>query len=367
MSSWYPGPRQYLFYFYPRYAQVSFNYIAQMHVRCLRGRVRVQELDEGLLDVVELVRGRRVLLHPVLYALMGDRLEMYGTRIRRLGRLLRVKDRLGGFDTADTDQISRPAVNVLNQLDLVIVPSSFARATYVNSGVKVPVEVLPHGVPDEFLEPRVEVRHPALRELLDFKRRRRAVYVLHHCVHSGYRKGSDLVYEAVRRVQRRFPHVYLVIKRLRNLDPLLGTLRSLKHFEVAEELDWRDYASLYDVCDVCLVPSRGGGFEVPALEAIARGVPTLVTDGGCFKDYIQYAVPVRVRGRAQIFQDNPIHVGRGFEPDLDDLVEKLTHVVEHLDDYRQQFKKHAAEVRERYSWRRVGERLIDLLSKYGFI
>jgi len=108
--------RRYLFYIYPRFKQVSFRYISQIHVQHLRNYIRVQELDEDVLDVIKLARGRNVLLHPILYSVMGDTLEQYGKKIQRLKKLLRVKNRLGGFETADSDKISVWAVDILKCL-----------------------------------------------------------------------------------------------------------------------------------------------------------------------------------------------------------------------------------------------------------
>ena len=298
---------------------------------------------------------------------MGDTLEQYGKKIQRLKKLLRIKNKLGGFETADSDRISRWAVDILNHMDLVIVPSTFAKNTIQNSGVVTPVEVLPHGIPDEFLNPNRIVTHPQLAELLDFKIKHKAIFILHHLPHSGYRKGSDLVYEVMKKVQEKYPNTYLIVKRLNVLDHMLGKLLSLRSFEIGEELSWKDYVNLYDICDICLVPSRGGGFEVPAIEAIARGVPTLVPDAGCFKDYIQYTVPITVNSYPEVLPENPIHIGRGFEVSLEDFYDKLTHVIENLEDYKRKFGKYAKEVREKYAWGKICNRLVEILRHYGFM
>jgi len=363
----YPSRRKYLFYVYPRFKKVSFHYISQMHIQHLRDHIRIQELDEDVLDVVKLARGRNVLLHPILYSVMGDTLEQYSKKIQRLRKLLRIKNKLGGFETTDSDKISRWAVDILNQLDLVIVPSTFARNTLQNSGVTTPIEVLPHGVPEEFLSPDKTITHPQLLELLNFKVKHRTIFVLHHLPHSGYRKGSDLVYEVMKKIQEKQPNVYLVVKRLSVLDPVLGRLLNLRSFEIGEELNWKDYANLYDLCDVCLAPSRGGGFECVGIEAIARGTPILVPENGCFRDYIQYTVPIKVNSHPEVLPGNPIHIGRGFQVDLSDFYEKLIQVIKNLEVYKQKFKKYAEEVRWKYSWSTICDRLVEILKDYGFM
>jgi len=362
-----PTRRKYLFYIYPRFKQVSFHYIGQIHVQYLRNHTRVQELDEDTLDVIKFARGRNILLHPILYSVMGDTLEQYAKKIQRLKRLLRIKNKLGGFETADTDRISTWAVDILNQLDLVVVPSTFAKNTLQNSGVTSPIEVLPHGIPEEFLNPNKIITHSGLLELLNFKVKHKAIFVLHHLPHSYYRKGSDLVYKIMEKIQEKHSNVYLIVKRLNVLDPMLGKLLTLRSFEVREELNWKDYANLYDLCDICLVPSRGGGFECVGIEAIARGVPTLVSGEGCFKDYTQYTIPIKVDNQPEVLRGNPIHIGKGFEVNLDDFYEKLTHVIQNLEAYKEEFKKHAEVVRQKYSWNKICDSVVEILIKYGFM
>lgn len=359
--------RKYLFYIYPKFKQVSFRFISEIHIQYLKNHIRVQALDEDVLDVVKFARGRNILLHPILYTTMGDTLELYGKRIKRLQRLLRIKNRLGGFEAVDSDRISRWAVDILNKMDLSIVPSTFAKDALQNSGVETPIEIVPHGIPDEFLNPNNQVTHPRLVELLDFKNKNKAIFILHHLPHSGYRKGSDIVYEVMKKIQDKYPNVYLIVKRLKNLDPMLGNLLNLRSFEVSEEFNWKDYANLYDICDVCILPSRGGGFECSAIEAIARGVPTLVPNAGCFKDYIEYTVPIAVNSYPEVLTGNPIHIGRGWEVDFNDFYKKLTHVIENLKDYKRKFRGYAKTVKEKYAWNRICNKLVEILKKYEFI
>ncbi|MGB9705603.1 MAG: hypothetical protein ACPL3C_09145, partial [Pyrobaculum sp.] len=78
--------------------------------------------------------------------------------------------------------------------------------------------------------------------------------------------------------------------------------------------------------DVVLVPSRGGGFERNALEALALGVPALVPAVGPWVEYIPPKLfpylAVAVEGFDTVLPNNPIHTGRGPRADARDLAEK---------------------------------------------
>jgi len=359
--------REEVYYVYPEARELSFNRISEFHIRELEKYVKVQRIYESVLDTIMWVPGKNVLLHPILYMLIGDRREVFNSRRKRLKRLLEVKRKLGGFEVCDTDRLSDTAVDVLNKMDLVFVPSRWAKSVVVRSGVRTSVEVLPHAIDDVFRSDSRRVTSEDLAPLVKLKREHNATFVLFFLMHSGYRKGADLVKRVMERIQEERDDVFLVVKTGRIIDPFLPPLRTLRTIHVAGWLSEDDLRQLYDLCDVCLVPSRGGGFELNALEAIARGVPTLVTEAGAFLDYINYAIPVRVGRKCRVYADNPIHIGEGYEADVEDFYKKLKDVIDHLGKYRRKFAKYAKAVREKYTWERTGKMLYEYLCEYGFI
>jgi len=141
----------------------------------------------------------------------------------------------------------------------------------------------------------------------------------------------------------------------------------LKTAEVAGWLPPEEYKQVFDLADIAVCPSRGGGFEINALEALARGIPTLVPRAGCFLDYIDHAVPVETKGCPRIFSDNPIRVGAGFEVILDDFYTKLDEVICHLDEYKRKAEQNAYAIRKHYSWKCVCDQLYKKLRAYGFV
>ena len=223
------------------------------------------------------------------------------------------------------------------------------------------VEVVPHGISSVFMEDEVFPSDPRLRRLLVRKTLNGYVYVLYFLWHSGFRKGADLVYKVMREIQRDYPNVVLVVKRGDIEDPYMSDLRRLKCFEVVGWLSERELVALYDLCDVCIVPSRGGGFELNAVEALARGLPTLVPRWGCFLDYVEYCVPVDVESYVRLFGDNPVHVGRGASVSVLDFYFKLKTVIDDLEEYKERFRRRSKVIREKYSWENVCKKLRDVI------
>jgi glycosyltransferase involved in cell wall biosynthesis len=356
-----------IFYVYPRFKNISFSLIAKHHVSFLKQVTNVEEINEETLDIQYWLPHKTVLLHPILYSLIGDRKEQFEQRRKRLDKLLPVVDKIGGFDTADSDKISEVAVEVLNKMNLIFVPSNYAKESYVSSGVSVSVEVLPHGVSKAFLrKPRVPTNEH-LRKLFDYKRRNNIVYILFFYMHSGWRKGVDIVLRTYENLIKHHKNVILIVKHGGGIDQYIRFMRYMRVIEVSEFLSEDDLVDLYDLADILLVPSRGGGFGLNALEGIARGCITIVPDYGCFKDYIKYTIPVFAPKPVEVFPDNPIHVGMGREVEYFSFYEAIASVLKDLKFYKTVFKDHSKKVRKAYSWEVIGNQLIEKLKHHGFL
>lgn len=355
-------------YIYPLYGNDSFHVVASNHIKYLKCEyminnkyIGIEEIDWSQLGSINWKEKRNVLIHPFLYPFVSP--ISFTQNSRSFAKLLGMKNKIGGFDVADSNRISNLAVYLVNKIDLMIVPSNFAKDAYVKSGVTVPVEVLPHGIPDEFLnDDPINIDNSDITELRKF-RQYGNILILYFLIHSEQRKAADLVKEVMKRIQNKFQNVYLVVK---------GTNRNyfsgIRTIYVSSWMSNDGLRLLYDACDICLVPSRGGGFEINALEAASRGLPTLVTNGCCFLDLIEYFIPIKLSSKAvQPLPGNFVHTGYGCEIDVNDFEEKLTDVITNLDRYKEIFKDRSIEIRNKYSWRCAVKILDEYLMKYEFI
>lgn len=355
-------------YIYPLNSANSFNIVSANHVKYLRHKhisendnIEIDEVDWTQLQNLDWKEKRNVLIHPFLYQFASY--ESFMQNSRNFARLLATKHKIGGFDVADSDRISKIAVDLINKIDLIMVPSNFAKDVYIKSGVTIPVEILPHGIEDEFLtDAHIRTDNIEIAKLRKLKEGGN-VLILYFLVHSGHRKGADLVKEVMKRVQKKFKNVYLVVKG-KDKD-YFSDIRSIY---IESWMNDNDLISLYDTCDICLSPSRGGGFEMNALEAASRGLPTLVANGGCFLDLIDYFIPVNVSSSTtRPLPGNSIHIGLGHDIDVNDFEVKLVDSINRLDYWKDRVHGNIKEIREKYTWREVA-RILDVhLKNHGFI
>jgi len=361
-----------IYYLYPIHNKVSFQFISKQHIKYIReelqNNVKIVECDVDTFDPTAWGYNRKLIVHPLFYPFFEGVSKEANVKISKLNQCLNKGYKIIAFDTADSDKISEKAVELANKVEAVIVPSNFAREVYEKSGVYKPVHVVPHGIPDEFMVDERTITHPDLAKLKELKEKNNFVFIHFNITHSGFRKGCNLFAKAMSIVQKENPNAIILAKRLEGLDPYLPLLRQLKCIEIGSYLDLDAYRQLYDLSDIMVLASRGGGFEHNALESLARGVPTIVPKAGCFLDYIQYTVPVRVtKNKPVVLPDNPIHVGRGWEIDVEELAKTILKVADNLSKYKRIARRNMKRIWKEYSWKRIVKEIVKMLERYDFI
>jgi glycosyltransferase involved in cell wall biosynthesis len=193
-----------------------------------------------------------------------------------------------------------------DQVDEIWVPTAWLKDCYVRSGIpEDKVVVVPNGVDCEVFRPEGE-RFP-----LKTAKTCKFLY-LGYTIH---RKGIDVLLEAYVRAFQAHDDVCLVIKGLgsggygaEELPAVLARFRAQDPLgpEIeywADSLDETQVAALYRTCDALVLPYRGESFGLPIAEAMASGLPAIVTGRGAAMDYLRgdcaYLIPsrtIRVQG-----------------------------------------------------------------------
>jgi glycosyltransferase involved in cell wall biosynthesis len=229
-----------------------------------------------------------------------------------------------------------------DKVDEIWVPSTWLKDCYVRSGIpEDQVVVVPNGVDGAVFRPEGE-RFP-----LATGKGCRFLFL------GGTipRKGIDLLLAAYVRTFRAGDDVCLVIKgqgggvyagpdlpeylrKLRAEDPLAPEIEYR-----TDDLTEPQIAALYRSCDLLVLPYRGEGFGLPIAEAMASGLPVLVTERGGARDFTReawaYLIPSRTVAIAapQAFTPGPA----GFwleEPDGEALGSLMRRAFDHPEERR---------------------------------
>lgn len=225
-----------------------------------------------------------------------------------------------GYTMLEVDGLPLDWVQQANQMDEVWTPSQFNAESFTISGVRRPIHVMPLGVDLDHFNPQIAGRKLADR------------FTFLSVFEWGTRKAPDVLIQAYCREFRRGEAATLVLK-VDNIDPTV---------DVAQEIDAlalpRDHppivlllnhhyspermATLYRSSDCFVLPSRGEGWGMPILEAMACGLPTIATNWGGQQEFLrpEWAYPLRVKRLTPAHDRCPYYEGFNWaEPDGEQL------------------------------------------------
>jgi glycosyltransferase involved in cell wall biosynthesis/Flp pilus assembly protein TadD len=248
---------------------------------------------------------------------------------------------------------------LVEQVDEVWANTRYVRDLYVDSGVPAErVHVVPLGVRVEHFRPG---RPPyPLKTAKTF----RFLFVGGTIA----RKGIDLLLTAYARAFRRNDDVCLVIKDMgvgtfyrgqtadARIAELQGDPEAPEIEYLSQTLSDDELAGLYVACSCLVHPYRGEGFGLPIAEAMASGVPAIVTGLGAALDYCNADNALLIPARKQFFADRCVGdletVGLPWlaEPDIDALTALLQYAASNRADVRHKSELAAAHIRRHFTW-----------------
>lgn len=265
-------------------------------------------------------------------------------------------------------------VDKLQTVDEIWVPSNFVKREFIESGISsTKIQVIPNGVdPEKF--------HPAAKPLkLNTNKQFKFLFV----GATIYRKGPDVLLKAYMTNFTAKDDVCLVIKDFGGQGWYNGQ-RFEKQIKWAQsqtnapeilyldnELSSDEIIGLYAACDCFVLPYRGEGFALPVLEAMACGLPVIVTAGGATDDFAleEFSWPIasekKFIGR-KVDCYSLVHEGWLLEPDLKRTGALLRWAATHPEEGKAKGKAASAYVRKHWSWHKaailIAERLAALSS-----
>lgn len=268
-----------------------------------------------------------------------------------------------GFTMLEVDGLPEDWVRQANSMNEVWVPSSFNKETFAASGVKRPINIVPLGVDPNYFHPKMK------RFSLDGR------FTFLSIFEWGERKAPGMLLSAYCREFKREESVLLVCKvinrdgsvdvrhqiQLLNIPPQGGEVVVLLNHEI----ETYQLGSFYRSGDCFVLPTRGEGWGMPILEAMACGLPVIATDWGAHKDFFNADVgyPLKIRSLIPAVAKCPYYSGfRWADPDEEHLRYLLRYVYEHRQEASVKGLRASQEAHARWTWNHTGRRILELLS-----
>ena len=131
---------------------------------------------------------------------------------------------------------------------------------------------------------------------------------------------------------------------------------------ISGRISQEEEVELYASAHCYLGPSRGEGFGLQPLQAIAQGCPTILTDAHGHKAFSHLGWPLTTTDSPSdyfIYGDS----GMWWEPSLDDLIDHMRWIYHHYDDASQQAERSSRVALNTFTWERTTDLFLDAIGR----
>lgn len=271
-----------------------------------------------------------------------------------------------GFTMLEVDGLPAEWVRQANMMDEVWVPSKFNQETFRNSGVTVPIRIVPLGVDPAYFSPAIKGQKASDE------------FTFLSIFEWGERKAPDILLRAFSDEFSADEPVRLLCKvnnfdsgvSVRNEIMRLGLRNNGGRIAIAENQILQQYelGVLYRSADCFVLPTRGEGWGMPILEAMACGLPVIATDWSSQRDFMtaENSLPLQVEKLVPAIAKCPYYEGfQWAQPSYEHLRVLLRWAYEHQEDLSSIGARAAQDASNLWTWRHAAGRIIDFSLEAG--
>jgi hypothetical protein len=270
-----------------------------------------------------------------------------------------------GFTMLEVDGLPKEWVREANCLDEIWVPSTFNERTFKDSGITKPILVMPLGVDADYFNPRIKS--------LRFSNR----YTFLSLFEWGERKAPEILFRAFTEEFNSGEDVALLCE-ITNRDADIGIRQEIARMNLRPgsapvilmlnpQIPRYQMGCVYRSADCFVTPTRGEGFGLPIIEAMACGLPVIATDWSAHVDFFNKDVgyPIKVKDLVPAKGKCPYYEGHKWaEPDIEHLKFLMRYVYENRAEAARIGLRASDHVLSKFNWKesakRIKERLLTI-------
>jgi autotransporter strand-loop-strand O-heptosyltransferase len=260
----------------------------------------------------------------------------------------------------------------LKTFDQIWVPSEWQKECTIEQGIPADkVKVVPEGVDVKTYKPKNYVVSKPVNRPFRFLLVGRW----------DYRKATKEIIETFTKTFSEEENVELVllVDNPFATDGLKTTEERLEKYgikhsnlKIVHHLNKDEYVDMLKNSDVFLSCARGEGWNLPLIEAMSCGVPSIYSNWGAQLEFAKgRGIPVGIVGEISANSTDKDHYswikdapGNFIEPDFEDLSKKMRKVVENYTIYKKKALDDSDEIRQTFTWENAAKIANNILNEF---
>ena len=258
-----------------------------------------------------------------------------------------------GVATFETNDPPKHWIDILNQNAAVIVPSTFCEEIFKKAGVTRPIYLIPHTLDLNKYNTKVTPKQT--------NNKFRFLFIGSWKKRKGYEELLKAWYSTFQNNE----HVELVIKTDKP-NKAENYVRKLTNNILIEKqtINENDMPSFIKSFDCLVLPTKGEGFGLPALQGLALGIPVIVTDYSGCTEFANNDNSFLLKPESIVLKDDmdniPQFVGRRWaEISVEQISKVMLYVLGNPEEVKKKAKRF---VGERFGLDQVGKKFDEMFS-----
>ena len=266
-----------------------------------------------------------------------------------------------GFTMLEVDGFPEEWVRQANKMDEIWVPSEFNKQTFLKSGLKKPIYKIPLGVDTNYFNQKIQSQKNPNKD-----------YAFFTNIEWGERKNPQMQLRQFNKTFKSTDDVCLIAK-LNNRDPNINLQNEIKalnlksnggriYFIINREFSFNELPLLYRSVDCYITAGRGEGWDMPLLEAMACGLPTIATDWGAHQEFAtnENSYLLNINGTIPAIAKCPYYDGfQWADPDSNHFSELLIQIYNNPEQAKSKGIYAANEIERKWQWKNTTEKILN--------
>jgi glycosyltransferase involved in cell wall biosynthesis len=251
-----------------------------------------------------------------------------------------------GYTMVENTKMGKHWVEACNRMDAILVPSKYLIQVFKDSGVTVPIRSVKQGIDS--------------RRFKYVNRPKKKVFTFGTIGYMDERKNWKDLAQAFCSEFEEFEPVELVIKNSNKYFEHM-TFHDRRIRVINDNLHFDEITNLYSTFDCFVFPSHAEGSGLPPREAMATGLPTILTNWSgleeiCNPEFNYPLTPVSID-----YPDDRGNEQPGFQARLSvpELMYYMRYVYEHQEEARDKGRKASEYIHKEYNWDTCAKDLLE--------